>query len=594
MQRALAVIVAALTLAALSLGLLSTTQGRLWELRALDSLMVQRYLMGFSPTVDPRIVIVDLTEQDLDKPHLFMMSDYASAIENLEKVGVLAIGFDILPAFRSEALPPEVLPLVERGELALAERIAAGKTVLIKYLDQDGQTRRPPSQILNLMALAHNRLAAANVHTDEDGVVRRLPIVKETWEGAESAGTLSMRVLEVAGLEGPETPSLENHYLRINYPGPGHLFRRIGFREALNGQLAPDLAGSIVFIGATDPTFQDLVVTPMRLLGRDQPGVEVHASAANTVLTRNYLSVPDFSTWLLYVAGLCAVILIVARRWSPTASVLGTLAALLLWSGGSLLALCVASYWLPVTALLLAGLPAFAIGSLDRYRSVEKERIRVRGILGRFVSEPVMHELLNHPESLQLGGTRRTITVLFSDINEFTPVCEGKQPEEIIAMLNDYFEEMGDIIFRHRGTLKQFVGDEIMVIFGAPEQQDDHAARAVRTAVEMVERLEALAQESPKGFHKVKIGVHTGEAVVGTVGAARRSEYAAVGDNVNLAARIEGLAKTLGTSLLVSEATKQAAEADLPEFDWTSCGPQSFKGKQEQTVVYKVKRKEPE
>jgi adenylate cyclase len=588
MHRLLAAIAISLTLAGLTLGLLSTTQGRLWELRALDSMMVARYKLGLAPAVDPRIVIVDLSEQDLDKPHLFMMADYAHAIQNLEEAGALAIGFDLLPAFHREDLPAEVIPLVDAGELALAERVAAGKTVLIKFLDQDGQTRLPPSKILNLMAEAQQRLAAANVHTDEDGVIRRLPLIRESTGEEDISGTLSMRVLEVAGLES-EVPS--SGYLRINYPGPGHLFRRLGFRAVLEGKLPSDLAGTVVLIGATDPAFQDLVVTPMRLLGHDQPGVEVHASAMNTVMTKAYMNEPGEMVWLTYVTCLCAVILAMSSRLTPVTSVLGTIAAMLVWSCGSLAALCAFNFWLPVTACLIAGLPAFAIGYLDRYRLVEKERIRVRGILGRFVSEPVMHELLTHPESLQLGGTRREITVLFSDINEFTPVCEGKQPEEIITMLNDYFEEMGDIIFKNRGTLKQFVGDEIMVIFGAPEHQTDHATRAVKTAVEMVERLEQLAKNAPTGFHKVKIGVHTGEAVVGTVGAARRSEYAAVGDNVNLAARIEGLSKTLGTPLLVSEATKIASEAELPEFEFISCGAQSFKGKKEQTVVYKVRRR---
>jgi adenylate cyclase len=161
----------------------------------------------------------------------------------------------------------------------------------------------------------------------------------------------------------------------------------------------------------------------------------------------------------------------------------------------------------------------------------------------------------------------------------------------VIAMLNVYFEEMLEIIFRHGGTVKQFVGDEIMVLYGAPEAVEDHAARAVRTARDMVDRLNSLRQKNGEGtgFYDVKIGIHTGSAVVGNVGGLRRSEYAAVGDSVNTAARIEATTKEVGEAILISEETRAEACGVLPDIEFVSKGVKRFKGKTDQLELFGIR-----
>jgi len=216
------------------------------------------------------------------------------------------------------------------------------------------------------------------------------------------------------------------------------------------------------------------------------------------------------------------------------------------------------------------------------------------------VSPQVMNHVLANYQSLT-NGERKEITVLFSDINDFTPVCEQHTPEEVIKMLSEYFSNMVDVIMKYDGYLKQYVGDEIMVIFGAPDDSSDHATRAVLTALEMRDAL-AKAKETSQGkpgFYEVKIGINTGSVVLGKVGPESRWEYAAVGDHVNLGARVMSVAKNLGMDIGVSAASKARFEKEREEgqpcsekVEWISQGVQSFKGKISQMEVFGIKRAE--
>jgi adenylate cyclase len=223
-----------------------------------------------------------------------------------------------------------------------------------------------------------------------------------------------------------------------------------------------------------------------------------------------------------------------------------------------------------------------------RHVVIERERNWIRGVLGRYVSTNVAEAILARPESIGLGGEGREITVVFSDINHFTTLAESNAPEIIMEALNDYFTLMEEIIFRHRGTLKQFVGDEIMVIFGAPEHQEDHRKRAVLAALEMKEALERWSEER-KGrgdlYFSAKLGVHSGPVIVGNVGSVHRTEYAAVGDTVNTGARIMGLNKSLGTTLLISDAVYEEV-SEIVEVE--DKGFHSVKGKGGQLHIYSM------
>jgi len=212
---------------------------------------------------------------------------------------------------------------------------------------------------------------------------------------------------------------------------------------------------------------------------------------------------------------------------------------------------------------------------------------RLRGLFGRYASQ----SLLRDPALLELGyASRRQVTVLFADIDGFSTISEQHAPDEVIRMLNDYFEAMNALIVASGGWIKQFVGDEIRVTSGAPDAHPRAAPAAVETAMRMIERLAALrAAATRPGFFAITIGIHTGEVTVGNVGNKDRTEYAAVGDHVNLGSRILGLGKALGAPILVSGAVRDAVGA-LPGIAFVDRGTHAVKGRLAEVAVHEVTR----
>jgi class 3 adenylate cyclase len=211
---------------------------------------------------------------------------------------------------------------------------------------------------------------------------------------------------------------------------------------------------------------------------------------------------------------------------------------------------------------------------------------RLRSLFGRYASL----SLLKNRALLELGyASRRRVTVLFSDIKGFTSICERHAPDEVIQMLNEHFAAMNEIVVRRGGWIKQFVGDGMMVLYGAPDDQSQPERAAVLTALEMVEKLAALRAASTRdGFYDIKIGIHSGDVIVGNVGSEHRTEYAAVGDDVNLSARILAMAKELDGTILIS-GTTQGAVKDLEGVELVDKGVCPVKGRKQPVHVYEVR-----
>lgn len=195
----------------------------------------------------------------------------------------------------------------------------------------------------------------------------------------------------------------------------------------------------------------------------------------------------------------------------------------------------------------------------------EKRRAReIKGIFSSYVTEKIVNELVKNPQLAKLGGERKEITVLFADIKGFTAFSEMRQPEEVVALLNDYLKLMTDIVFRWDGTLDKFVGDSIMVFWGAPTEQKNHAELAVRCALDMITKLKRLQEKwlkEGKEPFDIGIGINTGEVVVGNMGAeGKKMDYTVIGDHVNLGARAEGLTREYDTNILITEFTYRRLE----------------------------------
>ena len=198
---------------------------------------------------------------------------------------------------------------------------------------------------------------------------------------------------------------------------------------------------------------------------------------------------------------------------------------------------------------------AIAIENAKLYENIREEE-RKRGIYQRFLSPQIVDEIMNKAKTISLGGRRQNVTILFSDIRGFTEITEAKPPEYIVDLLNEYFAEMIDVIFKYGGTLDKFIGDGLMAVFGTPIYYKDHAKRGVAAALEMQEKLKALNMRNRKrGFVElaVGIGVNTGSVIAGNIGSEKRMEYTVVGNGVNIASRLEGLAQ--GGQILITEST---------------------------------------
>jgi len=215
-----------------------------------------------------------------------------------------------------------------------------------------------------------------------------------------------------------------------------------------------------------------------------------------------------------------------------------------------------------------------------------REKEMIKQAFTRYVAREVVEEILKDPEQISLTGERREVSVLFSDIRGFTPLSERLSPEEVVALLNEFYTLMIDTIFQHEGTLDKFFGDAVMAVFGAPISHPDHSIRAIRTAVAMQAGIEELSKkrvQEGKDPIAIGIGVSAGEAVAGTVGTENRMEYTVIGDRVNLAARLETVAKP--GQILISQWTYEKVDKLVKA---RSLGYFKVKGKEEEVEVYEV------
>jgi class 3 adenylate cyclase/CHASE2 domain-containing sensor protein len=531
-----------------------------WENSWLDHLQRARLrLRGPQPT-DSRFLLISVDEETLDylaKPQIFWLDDFAELSQGLLDGGARAIAFDAIFANPSQGISPALQAELEEDRLKFLQVLASGK-VALGYLPDDDRLGVHNHPDLEAVCESFHNLCSLGLIADPDGFYRR---VYPTLPGKDRPNlSLSLWLAEKLGaqvqlnggrprVDGQQVPlegSAPHLTLRAAYrdPDPPFISAALLLRQLRSGQkltLAKDrvclIAPTATSLGDFRPSIYDDLASKRDLGGT--MGVEHHLAAAQTLQRGTYIRV--YPAWLggLLSAVLCLMMLALGYAavswWWPAATLLAHLLA-------GIVAFSFANVWLPFWGPLLAGLLGYTAGYQWRYLTVERQRRLTVELFSRMVSPQVVDKVLSDPGLRQLGGSQKRVTVLYTDINDFTPMCERHTPGEVIVLLNQYFEEMVRVIFRREGMLKQFVGDEIMVIYGAPVEQPDHAARAVETALDMLERLAEMEQAAggQDGFFDIKVGINTGDVVVGHVGSDKHMEYAAVGDDVNLGARIMG------------------------------------------------------
>jgi adenylate cyclase len=348
-------------------------------------------------------------------------------------------------------------------------------------------------------------------------------------------------------------------------------------------------AGKIVIVGATAAGLYDQKAVPF---AQKMSGPEIHANIVDSILSGQFIKAASRSTSVLLTLGAAigvASVAVLAGTWP------GVIAALVL-AGGLVLGLSSlfgSGTWVPLVEPLVAVTLAAFGGVIYQYVFEGREKRRVKRLFSRYVSKDVYQQLLASPDGAKLGGVRRNMSVLFSDIRGFTAVSERGAPEAIVTQLNQYFSAMVPIVFANQGTVDKFVGDMIMALYGAPLDDPDHADHAVRTALAMAEELARLnGQWAADGMPSldIGIGINSGDMVAGNLGSESIMSYTVIGDNVNLGSRLESLTRNFQTRIIISESTRTALNG---HYEIHPLGEVTVKGKSVPVKVFEVAVPEP-
>ncbi|HKL89362.1 MAG TPA: adenylate/guanylate cyclase domain-containing protein [Salinibacter sp.] len=603
------------------------------------------------------IDIDDASIQELGRTQLWPRSFTARVIDHVSAGNPAAIGLDILYT-ESDSLSSHYARLLANegfdqteqilGAMSTDDKLAralreAGNTYLALYDDSERPPPNDLSPIQSALRVAHDssrlahrlpslshpvlpisslRQAARGIApipsvTAADGVVRYYPGARRLPSGASNASESvsfvpTFSVLLAADVLGvpisemrftdrtlhlgtqrriPVTPAGN---FRINWLGEKESIRRISYHKVLRQEVpAAFFENKVVFVGGSATGLEDLKTTPVEA---NKPGVLVHAEAFLNVVNRAYLAewtIWDLWPWLL-VASLPFLSLVL---WiQPLYASLATLVFGAFQFFGYLLYLFPKyEVVLPIGTILVWTLLTLLGGVVFKYVTEEWARQQLRDAFASYVSASIVDQVTDNPDVLELGGEKKELTVLFSDIRNFTTYSENLDPREVVAFLNRFFDLMTESVFEQDGTVDKFMGDGMMAIFGAPLQLDDHPTRACAAALSMAKALDALNQEmnveadvneAREDPISIGVGINTGEMVAGNIGSSQRFEYTVVGDAVNLAARLEPLNRLLGTRILLSASTYHQV---VPS-PWTfrELGTFRVKGREDPVELYEL------
>jgi len=561
------------------------------ELRAADQLTERFQALGLSPLGG----VGQALKQELDT--LVRKADHDGRLEEaFRRSGrvVLPMVFEITPRSAGAAPEPSGPPL---------------KSALVSFARYAERGQYPPPSaseagvpIPRLAAVARD-LGHVTMIADPDGTTRwealvfeyrgyyypSLPVQAARLAMGVPASGLKLdfgRALNVGPVSIPVDP---RDRMLIDYAGPANTFRYLSAVDVLAGRVRPDaIRDRIVFVGASAAGIYDLRVTPLSPI---LPGVEKHANVTANILGGRFLKRPDWVE-LLEAAGILFWPFLLAWLLPRLRPMLSVASVAVLWGlfFGAVHWAFLKGLWLPLVYPSLAmGLTFLGI-TVYRLLTEERQRLWIKRAFQRFVSPEVVEQLVENPAALQFGGEVRNLTVLFTDIRDFTTYTERHPPQEVVHMLREYLTVMSDQVIANQGTLDKYIGDAVMAIFGAPVPFPDHAEKACRAALAMIDELEKLqvkwAAEGREPF-RMGIGINSGEMVVGNLGSEQLFDYTVVGDGVNLGARLESLNKEYETKrhIIISESTYEAAKDVL---EVRRLGEVLVKGKTRPVVIYEL------
>lgn len=600
---------AALCLMLCALALLEVTSWH--KLDALDNRVGDALLRwnaeGRKPPDD--VVLIDIDQPSLMDPQMFDIAGkwawprviHAELINALVAQQPRAIVLDLILSQPDRFRPENDAELAK----ALAFERAYVPMILLEHTEQQPAPLSTAPPVMGIRPLknadpkaAHGieapsalppeawRTGYINFIKDRDGIGRHTEVGREVdgWWIPHIIG----RVADALQLPQPTQPGFRLNWYGVDFPRISYAKAYIATQTG-EGKLPFDARGKIIVIGATASGLLDFVPTPM---DATTPGPFVLATGLANLQNNEWLrEAPDWANPTLVLVLIFGLALAFVVRVSPTWVVMGYGALTAAAIGGSVVALQEANvYWMPVSSLVLGAVALLAFGLLSSRLEMGQRR-HVQAMFSRFVDPRIVQDLSETVAEAQVSASRE-ITLLFSDIRGFTSLSEHRKPEEIVNILNRYFEMQVEVIFRYQGTLDKFIGDAIMAFWGAPIAQPNHAVLAVEAALGMADALQRfaddMAREDPTAKFDIGIGVHTGMAVVGFLGTSRRLDYTAIGDAVNLCSRIEGCTKGIAR-VLVSESTRaQCGET----FVFIDRGDFEVKGRDQAVRLFEPQRRQ--
>ncbi len=512
--------------------------------------------------VSTDIVIIDIDEESLAAigQWPWPRSVHGQLLQNT--AGARIVGFDVLFTESSG------LGAQDDEVFANALRTFEGQVVLPAVIDEQSGRIVYPIETFRSKSLT----GFVNTSPDRDGVVRQVSLHKE---GVESFDVI------LAG-----NHSVTESVL-VYYRGPAKSYTTVSYADVYRGSIPKELfANKTILVGASAAGLGDIFQTAFGAM----PGVEIHANTIETLRSGHYLTVlpkpAGYALFLLIALLVLGTLQAVRSLWRLTLVLIGIAAGVVVLSYLAF----TAGWIIPhlYALILFASLSSILI--LLQYLFETKEKHFIRSSFEHYVAPEVIAELYTQPDKIGLGGEARELSILFSDIRGFTSISEILSPQQLMTHLNEYLEEMSEAVMQKQGLVDKYIGDAVMAFWGAPLKNERHAILACESVLTMFKKLSALNekwQAEGRPTFAIGVGVSTGEVVVGNMGSSRRFNYSIIGDEVNFAARIEGLTKQYDVRCIIGETTYEAIK-HLPQFITRELDDVTVKGKVKPRRIYEL------
>ncbi len=585
------------------------------ELKAKDLLFQIRGEIKTSGNV----VIVNIGDDTFNSLGIqwpFPREYHARVIDNLERAGAAKIIFDIEFVEESNAESDSILA----STIAKYDNITLAGKVITQITGKTKKTQvlAPISSLLR----ANANWGTVNISADNDGFVREY----ELFQKIGKTNKYSLGAIAVASFKNRDNylediingekylqisdyliPKKRNKTALINYYGPARTFPYYEYADVLDSEdfdipfldldSFNDLMNKgvfkdkIVIVGVSAVEFHDSHPTPFFSENRAlTPGVEIHATFIDNVLMREHLSEFPYIKLIFIFLFLTFILFLININIRPTISIIYNSLLFFSYFGVVFYLFNTENMLLPVLEIPATIIVVYVIGLVFQYIKSTKEKFFIKKAFGRYIAPSLVEELIKDPKKLEYGGSLKNISVLYSDIVSFTSYTETHSPKETVELLREYLTAMVEVVKDNKGTLDKFVGDEIVALFGAPVELEDHAYWAAKTALEMRYKMQELQEKWKKNNRdpfEIGIGINSGEVTVGNLGSEQIFDYTAIGDNMNAGARIEALTRNYKTenNILISESTKILIE---DKFEVEYVDDAMVKGKSKPIKVYQL------